>query len=257
LEYRQLSGIQAGFINTIGGDLNGVQASFINTVVGDTTGLQLSFINTAVGELKGAQFAFVNTAVKPISGPQVGFINVAAQGIKGTQIGLVNYADSIESGIPIGFLSIVRKGGYHAVEYSFTEFHTYNAGLKIGIDRFYSTIFVSYNQTKEASLNNFAAGLGLGSLLPFGKIFFFNPELNSLSIPNRVGVSGYRNLQTLVTYFGVNFNKLSFAAGPSVTLISSGGNASQPKPLFSIARHDFNNNHSLVVGLRAAARIRF
>jgi len=263
------SGVQAGFINTVGGSFDGVQAAFINTVAGDTMGLQVSFINTAIGQLKGAQFAFINTAAKPMIGPQFGFLNVATQGIKGPQIGIINYADSIEYGVPIGLISIVRKGGYYAVEYSFSEFHTYNAGFKIGVDRFYTTLFVSYNQTKEASWNNFATGLGIGSLLPFGKIFFFNPELNVYS-SQRVEVSeddmiygyviegtGYRNLQTLVTYFGVNLGKLSFAAGPSVTLIQTSGNASQPDPLFSLYSHDINERNRIVVGARAALRLRF
>jgi hypothetical protein len=262
------SGIQASFINTVGGDFDGVQASFINTVAGGTRGLQLAFINTAAGELKGAQTGFVNTAVKRMSGPQIGFVNVAAQGIKGVQIGLLNYADNIENGIPIGLLSIVRKGGYYAIEYSFSEFHTYNAGFKIGVNRFYTTFFVSYNQANEASMEHFAAGLGIGTLLPVGKLFFFNPELNILSNPypaqNDMSFSGisvpvrteYRNFQTLVTYFGINFGKLSFAAGPSLTIVET-GSAPMPQPLFSISSYDINKNTAIVVGLRAAARIRF
>jgi len=158
----------------------------------------------------------------------------------------------------------VRKGGYYAVEYSFSEFYTYNAGFKIGVDRFYTTFSVSYNQTKEASWDNFAIGFGIGSLLPVGKIFFFNPEYIALSSPrveeNDLSFgfynSGNRNLQTLVTYFGVNLGKLSLAAGPSITFIQTYGNASQPDPLFSLYSYDIDRRNRIVVGARAALRWR-
>jgi len=258
------SGVQIGFVNWNHENFSGVQVGFVNTVGGNFSGVQAAFVNTVAGETKGAQFGFVNTAAKSITGPQIGFVNVAAQNIKGVQLGFINYADSIESGVPIGFISIVRKGGYYALEYSFSEFFTYNAGFKIGVDRFYTTLFVSYNQTNEASWNNFAIGLGIGSLLPVGKIFFFNPEFISLSSPrvaeNDLALgfynSGNRNLQTLVAYFGANLGKLSFALGPSVTIIQTNGDASQPDPLFSLYNYDINPRNRLVVGARAAVRWR-
>jgi len=253
---------QIGFVNWNHGNFSGLQAGFVNTVGGSFNGAQFAFVNTNVGETKGAQFAFVNTAVKPITGAQFGFVNVAAQGIKGPQFGFVNYADSIENGVPIGFISVVRNGGYYAVEYSFSEFYTYNVGFKIGVDRFYSTLFVSYNQTNEASWDNFAIGFGIGSLLPIGKLFFFNPEYIALSSPIVDDLSlgfynsGNRNLQTLVTYFGVNLGKLSFTLGPSVTFIQIAENASQPEPLFSLYSYDFDQRNRIVIGARAAVRWR-
>jgi len=285
------NGFQSSFINTVVGDTKGVQFSFINTAVGEVSGMQFAFINTAVGELKGPQFGFINTAVKsatgpqvgffntavkPITGLQVGFINIAAQGIKGPQFGFFNYADSIENGIPIGFLSIVRKGGYHAIEYGFSEFFTYNVALKLGVEKFYNNIFISYNQNDEFKWGNFAQGLGFGSILPIGKIFFFNPELNFYTQSQSKRDDENRNVfviySTLSTAFGVKLGKhFSISAGPSLTLVnafkvkrqrSSGFEKStdeeiMPDPLFSLFTHDINEYNRIVIGARAFARLIF
>ena len=263
---RKFSGIQAAFVNTTGGNFDGVQAGFLNTTTGDARGLQAAFVNTTVGNTTGIQAGFVNTAIKGMTGPQVGFVNtaiwkmtgvqvghvnVAAQGIRGVQVGFVNYADSIENGVPIGFISIVRKGGYQAIEYSFTETHTYNAGLKLGVEKFYTTLFFSYNQTREASWEHYATGMGIGSIIPIGKGFFFNPELNTLSTPE----SNTNHVYTsFVPYFGFKpIKHFSAVIGPSLTHIHS-SNATLPRPIFSIYTHDINKLNRILIGVRAAVR---
>ncbi|MDR1836692.1 MAG: caspase family protein [Treponema sp.] len=244
---------QVSFINWNTGNFTGVQASFINMTGGNFNGVQASFINTVVGQARGLQLGFINTAVKEMAGPQIGFVNVAANGIKGPQFGFINYADNVEHVAPIGFLSIVRKGGYRAVEYSFSEFHTYNAGLKIGVDKFYTTFIFSYNYSENSSWSNFAAGLGVGSILPIGDKFFFNPELNGVSSVGNLDTK--YNLQSFVPYFGFNLGRFNFSAGPSVTLIYS-ETAAMPKPLFSIYTYDINEKNRIVIGARAALRVR-
>ena len=247
------SGMQAGFINTAISNSTGLQAGFINTNIGETNGMQVGYVNTAVKEISGAQVGFVNVAAKEISGAQVGFINVAAKGIKGFQLGFINYTDNIENGVPIGFLSIVRNGGYRAIEYSFTEFHTYNLGFKIGVDKFYTTIIVAYNQSNEFSWDDFATGAGFGSLLPINRLFFFNPELNFLS-----PFTSFLSYTSFVPYIGVNLGRFSITAGPSVTWVYSDSNDTEKmlEPLFSFHSFDFDNMQ-IVFGARAAVRLRF
>jgi len=265
---------QAGFINSVAGNLNGFQAGFINTTARNTNGFQVSFINTTIGEINGAQIGFINTAINEMKGAQAGFINTARKGIKGTQIGFFNYAESIE-GIPIGFMSIVKNGGYKAVEYSFSEFHTYNIGFKTGIDKLYTAFFAAYNQTEEFELDNLAFGVGIGSILPIGKIFYLNPEVNAYSA--FTWNSSSVNFTSFVPYFGVNLGIFSIAAGPTVTWVTTYNVDSMNKALneipidkefdikqsslpdsnYSLYTWNINDFNRIVVGARIAARVRF
>jgi len=260
----KFDGLQVGYINTVAGDTRGLQAAFINTAVGELRGAQAGFVNVAIKGMTGPQFGFVNTAIMKINGPQFGFVNVAAQGIKGVQFGFINYADSIEDGIPIGFLSYVRKGGYHAVEYSFSEFFPATVGLKLGVDKFYTTLFASYNFAEGFDRKNIVTGMGMGSIIPVGKWFFFNPELNGFYTPIYVNVNEKTvtnsSLWSLVPMFGFKPAKhFSIAAGPSVSWVFNwpSNDSTRLKPLFSIYSHEFNENHSVVIGVRTAARFQF
>jgi len=253
------SGFQAGFVNTIGGNFSGFQSGYINTVGGDFSGFQAGFINTNVGETKGIQAGFVNTSIKEAKGPQFGFINIAVRNIEGIQLGFINYADSIE-GIPVGFISIVSKGGYQAIEYSFSELYTYNAAFKIGIEKFYTNIIFAYNQKDEFSLDNFASGIGFGSIFPvIRKFLYINPELNSLS-----SFTSEDNVisNSFILYAGINLGKLSVAAGPSLTWIYSTGWPNRiplrnDLQIFKLHSYDADEYNRFLIGARAAARLRF
>jgi hypothetical protein len=274
LNTENFNGFQAGFVDTVGGNFNGFQAGFINTVGGNLNGFQAGFVNVNKSETKGIQTGFVNTSRK-MEGVQIGFVNVASRDMKGLQVGFVNYTESI-NGAPIGFISVVKNGGYMAVEYFNSEYHNYNLSFKTGIDKLYTSIVVSYNQTYENTWNNFTSGIGIGSILPIGKIFYFNPELTSLS-PFISSVS----YESFVPYFGVNFKNFSIAAGPVITWVrrnnknvdesdqypawvgkyvenyNDNKNNPLPKPNYSLYYHEINDNNSISIGFRAAARLRF
>jgi len=268
------SGFQAGFVNSIGGELRGVQWGFINTAVGGVDGAQGGFINITAGDTRGIQGGFVNTT-GAFHGVQGGFVNVATRGgrglqagygnvslqkLRGVQLGFVNYVDSIEGGIPIGFISIVRNGGYKAVEYNFTEFHPMGLGLKLGVEKFYTTIYVAYNPIDGLKLENLATGFGIGSILPMGGSFFFNPELSLLASPVID-----QDLTSLVPFFGYRLGEhFTISAGPSVTWVRAYNNNGQyeyQKPFFAIADYTFAEDgmikNSIVVGVRAAVRFVF
>ena len=248
-------GLQASFVNTIGNGLNGVQLSFINTVIGDAKGLQSGFVNTATSNFNGAQIGFVNTAKGDRNGLQLGFVNIATQKLKGVQLGFVNYTDSIEKGIPIGFLSFVKHGGYKAIEYSFSEFHPITIGFKTGVEEFYTTIFLAYNPSQNFAWDDFATGLGIGSIIPIKNSFFFNPELNSLS---SLGKNSDNQLTSFIPFFGYNFNKhFSITAGPSVTWNHNYDNDDLLKPVFKIVNFEINDKNDIVVGARVGIRYRF
>jgi len=280
------NGLQAGYVNTTGRVFNGVQAGFVNTTGGNFTGLQAGFVNSIAGQTKGIQAAFINTATKEMSGAQFGFVNIASQEIKGFQFGFVNYAEKIEKGVPVGFISIVREGGYRSVEYNFSEFHPIGVGLKFGVEKFYTAIHVGFNPIEPM---NFATGLGIGTILPLGKFFYFNLELISLSDLESVTITSYdrkndvltvspnktTSLLSFVPSLGLRLGKhFSIAAGPSFTWVNivSGdfinrlglGNderivtvSAVSKPLFALYSYDFNVFNSFVIGARASVKIHF
>lgn len=246
---------QIGFINVNTNNFTGLQTGFVNTTSGDFSGAQIGFVNAVGGGFYGTQIGFINTAVKEGQGLQLGFVNTSAQKLNGVQIGFINYTDSIENGIPIGFISIVRNGGYKAVEYSFSEFYPVNLGLKLGVERFYTSITVAYNPFEEIASEQFSVGFGTGSIIPISNSFFFNPELNSLF---SFWGNNNQQLTSFIPYFGYNLSKfLIITLGPSVTWVRSGNDSGIQKPLFSLYEYGIDQKNSIVVGARVGARLQF
>jgi hypothetical protein len=162
---------QIGFINWNQNNFTGLQAGFVNTVGGDFNGLQMGFVNTTVKSLNGVQLGFVNTAINGFDGTQISFVNIAKK-INGFQFGFINYAESVENGIPLGFISIVRNGGYKALELGISELAPLNLSFKIGIDRLYTTINISYNPKETDIQEAIYIGYGLGSIIPINNYLF-------------------------------------------------------------------------------------
>jgi len=268
---KEFNGIQVGFVNTAKLDVQGVQVGFVNTALQTAFGPQVGFVNTTVKDFRGLQIGYVNVAMKEFQGTQVGFVNVANKIEKGFQFGFVNYADTIGEGIPIGFLSFIRRGGYKAIEYSFSEFFPVTIGFKTGVEKFYTSLYIAYKPSSGTAKNTYASGFGFGSIIPFNKSFFFNPELISMSTIEKEDFDGWndyerwdtkkwnsRQLTSFVPNFGVNLNKcLSITAGPSVTWSSSFGESELLKPAFNIANFEIDSKNSIFVGARVNLRCRF
>ncbi|MCL2314150.1 MAG: hypothetical protein FWC28_02710, partial [Proteobacteria bacterium] len=265
------TGLQAGFINTVGGnaeglrvglintsigDTKGLQAGIINIVIGDTNGLQGGYINTTIGEARGAQIGFINTTIGTTRGLQFGFINTSAKKLTGVQLGFANYADSVEGGVPIGFLSIVRKGGYHVVEYCFSEFYPIGLGLKLGIEAFYTNVFVAYNPMERRVRRHLFFGFGIGSIIPIANHFFANPELSVSFFKGNNAVTN--RFLSLVPFFGYKFNKyFSIVVGPSLTRVRANNEAAFQKPFFRLLEHKMGKRNSVFLGARFGVRLHF
>ncbi|MDR2963969.1 MAG: hypothetical protein LBU90_10120 [Bacteroidales bacterium] len=284
-----VDGVQIGFANTAMGSVQGAQIGFANSASSSINAAQIGFVNTAAGDVTGAQLGFVNTAAGNVSGTQIGFVNVATKKLKGMQLGFINYTDSVEAGIPIGFLSIVRHGGYQALELSVSEYYPATIAFKIGVEKFYTSLFFGYNpsQSNQSDMSDFATGAGFGTFIPIKNNFFFNPELNFMLPINRYKSGNkttdqtimpediveetetprewYRQITSFAPYFGYNFNAhCSLAVAPTISWSSvnatfEDGTAYNEvaEPLFSIATHKINDKHSVVIGARAALRWRF
>ncbi|MDA3881379.1 MAG: hypothetical protein PF436_13400 [Prolixibacteraceae bacterium] len=244
---KNAKGIQVGFINTGLAKYSGIQMGFINTSLKKSSNIQIGFINTCTDSLKGAQVGFINTSIKKTSAAQIGYINTAKT-LKGTQIGFVNLADSIESGVPLGFLSIVRKGGYHALEVSVSEMYPLNLAYKIGVSQLYTTFNISYN---PSNVTNIALGAGLGSIIPVGNKVIVNPEFVSQTL----FANNYQQLSSFSVMFGYKFNThLSLLVGPSVVLQYGTNKKPFNEPFFSFSNTTTKNDNNIITGFRIGLR---
>jgi hypothetical protein len=209
-----LTGVQTGFLNTVRGDTRGLQCGFVNTTGDSVKGAQAGFVNSAAGEqVRGAQVGLINTAANDLNGAQISFVNDAGQ-LKGLQLGLFNYVDTVEGGAPVGLVSIVRNGGYGAVELSAAEIAPMTLSLKTGIRKFYSSLHAAYRPMKAGFRDQVFLGLGLGSIIDINNIFFINPEVSS-----SFGIGGdFQSYSTFVPFAGCNITpNLGVLFGPSLT----------------------------------------
>ncbi|QSQ20471.1 caspase family protein [Pyxidicoccus parkwayensis] len=161
------------FAGGTGGQLSAV----FNIAEGDYTGLQLtSTANRATAMMRGAQVsAGINLTERlagaqvglinlsgDVSGAQVGLINVATN-VRGVQLGLINISDDVS--VPIGLLSIVRKGRL-AFEVSADDVLPLSVSLKYGSRTVYvlatEGLWLEDRTVKTHTL------IGLGVHLPLG-----------------------------------------------------------------------------------------
>jgi hypothetical protein len=196
----KLYGIQAaGFANVNGDETEAVQlAGFANTNLGNTRGVQVAgFANTNLGKMNGVQVAgfsnvtypltiarcaggrfwkcsdwrlcgiavcwVTNIATEKITGSQISALFNHGKEVRGTQIGLINYADTL-GGVPIGLISIVKKG-YHKIELSADEVFYTNLAFRTGVKKFYSQLMAGLKPTQsieptDTSVWTFGYGLG-------------------------------------------------------------------------------------------------
>lgn len=202
--------VQVGIINSTTGNFGGLQTGFINSVGGNVTGLQSGFINSIGGDLSGAAYGFINSVNGEVSGFQYGFINSASD-VRGLQLGFINSVDDVEKGLPIGFLSFVKHGGYKAIEFSYTDIHSYNLAFKTGIREFYTFPMVSWDPELGDEL---FVGYGIGSNIDFGKSVFFNPELLS---QHNISLD-FNHYLSLKANIGVKLSdRFELVAGPTLS----------------------------------------
>jgi hypothetical protein len=153
----------------------------------------------------------MNIASEGIVGAQLGYLNITTK-LTGLQLGFINYADSIDAGIPLGFLSIVRHGGYRAIEgAASTDIRGVDGqvAFKIGVERFYTSFIASYGT------NGFGTGFGIGTIIPLRAAWFVNPEQDSVT-----SRSFTRQTHTLTALIGYKATpRLAIVAGPSLVRI--------------------------------------
>jgi hypothetical protein len=214
---------------------------------------QLGAVNVNVGSFKSAQLGIINVAAGDVTGVQAGFINRAGT-LRGVQIGFLNFVDNAEHGIPIGVFSIVRHGGYHAIELSFNEVIPINQSLLLGVPHFYTIFQIGYDPSvAKYPMSASTFGLGFGSIFSIGETgFFINIEYRHYSEPGflvtwtpntglspdglaRNAIASDQSVTSFPILAGYRLNRfVSFVAGPELTFLTTFKYAHNDKPVFRL-----------------------
>jgi hypothetical protein len=253
-------GLQLGIANVSTGQASkSFQLGLTNFQKGQCEGLQFGLANFRAQLSKGVQFGVLNIAAsnkEDTKGVQAGLANISGGSLKGLQIGLFNLVNDVVSGVPVGLLSVVRHGGYYAIEASFDEAMPVNLALKIGVKKFYTSLIASYDPTISVGREPRAAfgfGAGFGSIFSFKKTaFFINPEISYVTI-----IQFKQQFVNLRILGGYQFNDhFSFVIGPSFNYMHVGEDSDNTAPVFK-AGSEVTAGNLLMFGLKAGVRFEF
>ncbi len=172
------TGWQSGLLALTLGDVRGLQTGLV-THAHDLKGLQFGLVHVVSGDrFTGAQLGLVNVAaVEQARAAQIGLVNVDTGRHRGLQLGLVNYADDVD--VPIGLLSIVKKGMLHGNFWS-SDTAVVNMGLKLG-SRYIYNIYTIGMQPLVAE-RTLQYGMGLGGHIPINERWFIDTDILTLRI---------------------------------------------------------------------------
>ncbi len=238
-------GQAAGFANFAAGDVNWGQMSGFANYGKSVKGFQIAgFANVSQNEVSGGQIAgginygktggkyqlagVANIAVEDLNGFQLaGYFNYSKK-VNGYQLAILNVSDTIESGLPIGVFSFVKKG-FHRFEISTNDVFYLSMAYKMGVKKLYNSIRLGYNFS-----DNLAVGYGIGSQFYINSKFNFNLDIssdfiietNSIDLQMTSGLtfesSTYNYIGTLSklnAYFDYNLTKrFSIFMGPSLNV---------------------------------------
>lgn len=178
LNTSDVSGLQmAGLMNVNASDFKGVSLSGMLNVVADTlkgasgsgllnftwfsnNGVEIAGLANLSGDANNniQTSSLMNVTLNGSSRIQVSTLLNCAKHVTGFQIGMMNYADTA-SGIPIGFLSIVRKG-LRQLEFSTDEMIYSNINFRTGVNLFHNILSIGIGTSNGNTLWQFGYGIG-------------------------------------------------------------------------------------------------
>jgi len=235
----RLTGVQgAGLLNVNLGNVNGAQvAGIMNVATKSFTGLQASgILNVVINDMRGPQFSGVmnvatgnihggqasgilNFTAKKMTGVQAGLLNYATT-LNGFQLGLVNISDSLQSGIPVGLFSFVRKGGYHVVELESNETFFLNANIKTGVKRFYNIFSAGVTARNGQAFMGY--GLGFGTMISLTEKLHVDVDFLSKTVFDYEWYSGYEGVHSLaVSASWQLLERIMIYGGPTFNVVVS------------------------------------
>ncbi|MFZ5942248.1 MAG: hypothetical protein ACOYXB_16905 [Bacteroidota bacterium] len=264
----------AGFMNITGRNSTVVQGSgFANIAGGTSYGIQGAGFGNFSGEgninLQGA--GFINLADRVTGGQGAGFMNIAREvrGIQGSGFmniagyvrgvqatGFINICDSID-GVPIGFISIVKHGGYRRLEVNASELMYAAVSWKMGVKRLYNIFTIG---KPFGPANSWLYGWGLGSEFDLSNRVVMNVEAVShqemiLSFPWNnwmISMNELNMYNQMRMLFGWNVApKVAVFAGPTFNVaVASTAAAGEPlsptdyAPSWSFYNHTYTNPYN-------------
>ncbi len=269
-----LKGIQAaGFMNIQGGKLKGIQlagfgnlakknsdvqaAGFVN--IADTSRVQLAGFTNISHKVNTQIAGFVNLADTSNGFQAAGFLNLA-KAFNGVHIGVINIADTCK-GIPIGVLSIIKKG-LHQIEVSTNEVTYANLAFRGGIKKLYTVVTVGASPIKDQY--KFMYGFGVGHSFELNQKSNINLELfaNQLHLGNWEQFNSIYSLK--LGYEHYLAPKISLFAGASANLNLYDSTEASRKPFAPVAfggkklfQENYNSGYEMNGWIGFNAGIRF
>ena len=246
----KVQGIQVGFTNILGNKFEGFQTGFVNVLGNEFNGGQVGFVNVIGNKINGVQIGFVNIDGNAVTGLQVGFLNKLYH-LSGVQVGFINLVDTVSTGIPIGFFTLVKHGGFQAIELGTSTMYPFNISYKTGVKQFYTTIMASYGFD---SFHPMAVGAGFGTFIPFNSTLSFNPEL----ISQTTLFHSWNQLTSMNLNLNYDFSShFSVVGGPSIVWNHIYQNTPFIESVYSIYYNQLDSYNKLLIGLNASIRYRF
>lgn len=207
--------LQVAGVSNIGKNVNGFQVSgLFNTSRGNVGGWQIAGLANYSKTVRMSQLAGLgNIASDRVKGAQIAGLFNYSKYVDGGQIGFINIADSV-GGIPVGFISIVRKG-YHKIELSAEEILYTNFTYKLGVRRFYNIFTIGIQPGSDGPVWGFGYGIGgqigtrrtVVSLDLKGTQIMENVDEQNFNVSFRFSpVVGIRIARRLSLFFGPSLN---------------------------------------------------
>jgi hypothetical protein len=240
---KTFEGSQIAGVNNIADHINGVQIGGVANTAIELSGTQVAGVINTVSKVEGTQIAGVINLAEKVDGVQIsGTLNIASS-LKGTQISVINFADSCD-GVPIGLISIVKKG-YHKIEISADEIFNVNLAFRTGTRNFHNILFAGFRPYNfENSLWTY--GYGLGTSFGTNKKFNYDLDITMQQIINNNKFSSVNDLFKI--YFGIDLTlipKVSLSAGMTCNLlITDATDTSYSKTFSKLAPYSIINNTS-------------
>lgn len=225
-------GSTAGIVNLVGGRVDGLAAAGIANIVGDSSkGLVAAGIANLGKAHRGAAISGVVNLAKDVDGIQIAGVLNAAKRVKGMQIGLINLADTM-TGVPIGLISLVRKGGYHTLELALSEPGAVQAHLILGVPQFYTMFGAMVYVAKGGGSWGPSAGVGT-NLNPHGQVpIFLEARASHVNKPGEGWTDHSHEWYSLTPSLGFGTGRTKIVVGPTINLFLSGQNKDAARPAF-------------------------
>lgn len=196
--------LAAGVANIVLKSSKGVQvAGLTNIQLDGYHGTQVAgVVNVNKLYIKGSQLAGIaNVATDYVGGSQISGLFNYARNVKGFQFGLVNVADSL-SGVPIGLISVVKKG-YHKLEISADEIFYTNLAFRTGVRKFYNILHVGFKPSSLLLAETvWSFGYGVGTARKVTPWLDLNLDLSA----DHVNKDGFTNSLSLRNKAYVGFD---------------------------------------------------